>query len=129
MKATVRWAAVALGILALSAIGSAFVSVSHPQAQDFDEGEEDVSDVSEADLQLYIDVYSAMQADHDLTIDDALASVGHGMDLTSFRELERRVQKQERLVERVRQALMESAKARASSVVPTSQQKAEGRAP
>lgn len=127
MRATVQWAAIALGILALSAIGSAFVSVSHPQAQDFDD--EEVSDVSEADLNLYIDVYSAMQADHDLTIEDALASVGHGMDLATFRDLERRVQKQDRLVERVRQALIASAKAKASSVVPTSQQKTEERAP
>jgi hypothetical protein len=127
MKATVQWVFVALGILVVSAIGSSFVSVSHPKAQDIDE--EEVSDVSEADLNLYIAVYSEMQADHDLTIEDALASAGHGMDLATFRELERRVQKQERLVERVRQALMDSAKARANAVVPTSQQKAEQPAP
>lgn len=116
MKTTFRWVAIALGILTLSAIGSAFVSVSHPEAQDF--VEEEVSDVSETDLSIYIAVYSAMQADHDLTIDDALASVANGMDLTTFRGLERRIQRQERLVERVRQALVENAKARASSVVP-----------
>jgi hypothetical protein len=128
MKTTVRWAAVALGIIALTAIGSAFVSVSHPEAQDFEE-EEEPSDVSEAELNLYIEVYSAMQADHDMTIDDALVSVANGMDLASFRDLERRVQRQEHLVERVRQALVENAKAKASSVLPTSRQKPEDRAP
>lgn len=127
MKTTVRWAAIALSILTLSAIGSAFVSVSHPEAQDFDD--EELSDVSEADLNLYIGVYTAMQANHDLTIEEALASAGNGMSLTSFRDLERRVQRQERLVERVRQALVDSAKARASSVVPAVRQREEDRAP
>jgi hypothetical protein len=127
MKTTVRWAAIALGVIALSAIGSVFVSVSPPAAQDFEE--EEVSDVSEAELNTYIDVYNAMQADHDMTIDDALVSVADGMDLASFRDLERRVQRQERLVDRVRQALVENAKAKASSVVPASRQKAEERAP
>lgn len=99
------------------------MSVSHPEAQDFTE--EEVSGVSEAELNTYIDVYSAMQADHDLTIDDALALVGDGMSLTSFRDLERRVQREERLVERVRQALADNAKARANSVVPSARQRAE----
>jgi hypothetical protein len=127
MTTTIRWAAIALGILALTAIGSAFVSVSHPEAQDFEA--EEPSDVSEAELNLYIEVYSAMQADHDMTIDEALVSVANGMDLVSFRDLERRVQRQERLVERVRQALVDNAKSRASSVVPTSREKMEERAP
>jgi hypothetical protein len=127
MKTTIRWAGIALGIVVITAIGSAFVSVSHPEAQDF--GEAEVSDVSEADLNTYIGVYSAMQADHDLTIDDALTSVADGMSLVAFRDLERRVQKQERLVERVRQALVENAKDRASSVVPAARQRAEEREP
>jgi hypothetical protein len=91
MESMVRWGALALGVIALTAFGSAFVSVSHPEAQDFTE--EEVSGVSETELNTYIDVYSAMQVDHDLTIDDALVLVGDGMTLSSFRDLERRVQK------------------------------------
>lgn len=123
MSRTFQFMAIALGVVVLSAIGSAFVSVPHPAAQDFEE--EDVSDVSEAELNLYIDVYSAMQADHGMTIDQALVSVANGMELTSFRDLERRIERQERLIERVRQVLVENAKAKASSVAPTSRQKAE----
>jgi hypothetical protein len=70
-----------------------------------------------------------MQADHDMAIDDALVSVANGMSLSSFRDLERRVQRQERLVERVRQALVDNAKTKASSVAPASRQRAEDRAP
>jgi len=123
MNTPVRWITVALGIVVLSAIGSAFISVPHPAAQDFEE--EQPSDVSESELNLYIEVYSAMQADHGMTIDEALVSVADGMDLVSFRDLERRIQRQERLVERVRQALVDNAKARANPVVPTSRQKTE----
>jgi hypothetical protein len=123
----VRWGALALGVIALTAFGSAFVSVSHPEAQDFTE--EEVSGVSETELNTYIDVYSAMQVDHDLTIDDALVLVGDGMSLSSFRDLERRVQKEERLVERVRQALADNAKSRASSAVPSARQRAEDSKP
>ena len=67
--------------------------------------------ISETELQLYIAVYSAMQDDHDLTIEEAL--IPHGLDLVEFRSLERRIQKREMYVDRVREALLEHAKNRA----------------
>jgi len=50
-----------------------------------------------------------MQGNHDLTIDGALAP--YQMPLDDFRQLERRIQNQPRMVERVRQALLDQAKA------------------
>jgi len=93
-------------LLALAAVGVS-VAVFRPQAEELEENE--TPTVSESDLQLYISVYSAMQENHDLTIDSALAP--HQMALDDFRQLERRIQGQPRLVERVRQALLDQAKA------------------
>jgi hypothetical protein len=83
----------------------AMVAVFHPHAEEVEESEPPA--VSESDLQLYIKVYSAMQDDHDLTIDNAISP--HNMSLDDFRQLERRIQGQLRLVDRVRQALLERA--------------------
>ena len=47
-----------------------------------------------------------------VTIEEAL--VPHGLDLVEFRSLERRIQKREMYVERVREALLEHAKNRAA---------------
>lgn len=74
------------------------------------EQEAEASGVAESELALYIEVYSAMQADHDLTIDAALAP--RQVTLERFRNIEQRVQKDQRLVDRVRQALLEHAKSR-----------------
>ena len=68
--------------------------------------------VSEADLQMYIKVYSAMQDDHDLIIDSAIKP--YDVTLDDFRQIERRIQGEPRLVERVRQALLEHAKERSA---------------
>ena len=64
--------------------------------------------MSEADLQMYIKVYVAMQENHDLTIDNAI--VPYKISLDDFRQLERRIQSQPHLVDRVREALVEQAK-------------------
>lgn len=87
----------ALGVLAV---------VFHPQAEEVDENETPA--VSEADLQLYIKVYCAMLDDHDLTIDSAIKP--YKISLEDFRQMERRIQGQSRLVDRVRQALLDHAK-------------------
>ena len=107
-----------LGVVTVAALIGTMVFRVGPQAQEVEEGAP--PDVSEAELGVYIDVYEAMQADHDLTIEDALVRHGNGMSLTDFRELERRVQRQERLVERVRQSLLEHARKRAGAVGPSS---------
>lgn len=85
------------------------------RAQDLDESAAD--QVAPSELQIYIDVYSAMQANHDLQIGAAVAQ--KDMSLSEFRNLERRVQKQERLVQKVREALTANAKARAEAVAAT----------
>ena len=91
----------------------AFIISLAPQAQEADEPER--PQVSEGEVQLYIDVYSAMQADHALTIDAAL--IPHNVPLERFRDIERRIQREQRLVDRVRQALLERAKNRSVSAL------------
>ncbi len=88
---------VACGLLAT------LLAVFHPAAEETEEGEP--STVSDADLKLYIAVYTAMQDDHDLVIDSAIKP--YHISLEEFRQLEQRIQSQPRLVERVREALLE----------------------
>src|SRR5512140_12102 len=78
----------------------------HPQAEEI--GPEEPSPVSEPEIQIYLNVYKAMQSDHGLTIEDALQP--QKISLEEFRHIERRIQEQPRLVERVRDALTEHAK-------------------
>lgn len=115
MTLSVRRRARSAGAAALVAVLFLFA----PCAGGQELAEDGASSVSEPELKLYIDVYGAMQSDHDLTIDGALSRLGNGMSLEQFRELERRIQRQDQLVERVREALLEQAKSRASSVAPT----------
>jgi hypothetical protein len=103
-----------LGIGAVGILVGALVFGLRPQAQEAEEG--DVEEVTAPELELYIDVYTAMQADHDLTLDVVLQQ--KGTSLSDFRNIERRVQKQERLVRKVRDALQAQAKVRAESIGP-----------
>lgn len=82
------------------------------QAQEMEDSAE--LGVSDEELDLYIDVYRAMQADRTLKIDDAVAE--RGVSLQAFRAIERRVQLQERLIKRVREALLEQAVENATSL-------------
>jgi hypothetical protein len=91
----------ALGVLAV------LLTVFRPAAEEVDDT--DSPTVSESDIQLYINVYRAMQQDHDLSIDAAIQP--YHMSLDDFRQLERRIQNQPRLVDRVREALLDAAKA------------------
>lgn len=68
--------------------------------------------VSDDEVQLFIDVYSAMQLDHSLTVDDAVKP--HNVTVDEFRDIERRVQEKPRLVTKVREALVEQAKQRSA---------------
>ena len=96
-------------LLALVACGmlATMLAVFHPAAQEVEEDES--STVTDAELQTYIKVYTAMQDDHDLVIDNAIKP--HNLSLEEFRELERRIQDQTRLVDRVREALLEDRRA------------------
>jgi hypothetical protein len=106
-------------LLCVLAMAGVLATVFHPQAEEV--GESEPPSVSESDLQLYIDVYGAMQEDHDLTIDNATKS--RQISLDDFRNLERRIQNQPRLVDRVREALLERVKANStfaqSTTTPT----------
>jgi hypothetical protein len=105
-----------LGITAVGVLVGALLFGLRPQAQ---EATDDTADqVTPSELALYIDVYTAMQADHDLTLDSLLAE--KGVPLAQFRNIERRVQKQDRLVRKVREALQAQAKARAEAIAPPS---------
>lgn len=106
-----------LGIAALGLLIGALVFGLRPQAQE-DSGSE-ADQVTPTELALYIDVYTAMQANHDLTLDAILAQ--KGVPLEQFRNIERRVQKQDRLVRKVREALQAQAKARGETLTPPAQ--------
>lgn len=79
-----------------------------PAAQEVEETPE--TKVTEAEMETYIGIYTAMQADHDLTLDAALER--RSLTLDRFRDIERRVQADQRLVDRVRLALLNQAKSR-----------------
>src|SRR5512143_1938310 len=102
-------------LLCVLAAAGVLATVFHPQAQETSESEPPT--VSEADIQLYIKVYAAMQEDHDLTIENAIKP--HRLSLDDFRQIERRIQNQPRLVERVRQALLDKVKANSTFALST----------
>jgi gas vesicle protein len=95
-------------LILLAAIGATtglVLSPSRPPvAQEAEEDEDSSSGVKETEVELYIAVYKAMQANHQLTIEEALKP--HNTSLEQFRSIERRVQKQQRLVDRVREELV-----------------------
>jgi len=103
-------AAIATGIAFFSGASSPDVIM----VQDSEEVAEEPA-ITEEELALYIDVYRSMQDDRSLKIEDAV--VGKGTTVAEFRGIERRVQTQERLIKRVREALLEQAKENASSLV------------
>jgi hypothetical protein len=93
-------------LVVLGAFG-AMVAVFRPAAEEVDESNSEM--VSESDLQMYVKVYEAMQDDHDLTIEEAIKP--YHVSLDDFRHIEQRIQSQPRLVDRVREALLENARA------------------
>lgn len=70
--------------------------------------------IADREVKLYIDVYSEMQRDHDLRIEDMVAA--RGLSLAEFRDIERRIQTQAAVIKRVREALVEQAKSHAASL-------------
>ena len=100
-------------VFGIVVVGVLLLALRSP-AQDQGEGENEADKVTPAELQLYTDVYTAMQANHDLTLDSILAQ--KGVSLEQFRNIERRVQKQDRLVRKVREALQAQARSRADAL-------------
>ena len=72
--------------------------------------------VTDEQLKTYIDVYSAMQLDHSLTVEEAIKP--HNVTLQDFRNIERHVQNKSRLVAKVRAALLEQATQRSAFSEP-----------
>jgi hypothetical protein len=96
-----------LSLLAVVGAFGAMVAVFRPAAEEVEESNTET--VSESDLQMYVKVYEAMQDDHNLTIEEAIKP--YHVSLDDFRHIERRIQSQPRLVDRVREALLENAQA------------------
>ncbi len=87
---------------------------SRRHAQGGDEAE--APQITEEELELFIDVYSSMQANRDLTIDEVLMQ--REVSIEEFRDIEHRIQREDRWVTRAREALLEHAKARAKLLSP-----------
>ncbi|MBI1814269.1 MAG: hypothetical protein HYR72_04785 [Deltaproteobacteria bacterium] len=105
-------------VLSLVAVAGLTVIELRPSAEETDEPE--LSKVSDSELRTFIGVYSAMQLDHDLQIEQAIEP--YHLTVDEFRQLERRVQAEQRLVDKVRQALLAQANSRpalASGAVDT----------
>ena len=103
-----------LGVAAIGALMGALIFGLRPQAQEASSDNQD--EVSPAELQLYIEVSTAMQADHSLTLDQELAQ--KNVTVEQFRNIERRIQRQDRLVRKVRDALSAQAKQHAPEGAP-----------
>ncbi|MBI4514954.1 MAG: hypothetical protein HY699_03950 [Deltaproteobacteria bacterium] len=95
--------------LSLLAVIAVLAVALRPAAQETEEPGS--SKVADSELQTFIAVYSAMQMDHDLTIERAVEP--YHMSVDAFRQLERRVQAEQRLVDKARQALLVQAQGRA----------------
>lgn len=103
-----------LGVAAAGALVGALALGMRPLAQESSGDPRD--EVSVTELQLYIDVSTAMQADHSLTLDQVLAQKNESLE--QFRNIERRIQREDRLVRKVRDALAAQAKQRAAEIAP-----------
>ncbi len=94
-------------IVAAVALAGMFVITYEPQAEEMPHS--DLPEVSESQLDMYIKVYGSMQRDHSVVIEDAIKP--YNISLDDFRTIERKVQGEPRMVERVREALREQVKA------------------
>jgi len=110
IAAMTRWAGLLICAVAVGfVLGSHIAQRSEPQAEEVRPAPRD-NKVTEADADLYIAVYGAMQADHGLTIEEAV--VARNISVDQFRDLERRVQLDQHMVDKVRLALLSQAKSR-----------------
>jgi len=72
-----------------------------------DDTDDDDKDVPTGQVDKYINVYEAMQKDHNLTVEQAASR--QGLTVAQFRELEGRIERDDTLRERVRKALRHAA--------------------
>ncbi len=73
--------------------------------QDEDEGgdEDQENQIPPEQVEKYIAVYKAMQRDHNLSVDQAASA--QGLSVTAFRDIEAKIERDDLIRERVRQAL------------------------
>jgi hypothetical protein len=76
-----------------------------PVAQD--DSDDDDKDVPTSQVDKYINVYEAMQKDHNLTVEQAASK--EGLTVAQFRSLEEKIERDDTLRERVRKALRHAA--------------------
>lgn len=70
------------------------------------QNDNDEEEVPPGQVDKYIGVYEAMQKDHSLTVDQAASK--EGLTVAQFRDLERRIERDDTLRERVRKALRQA---------------------
>jgi len=114
----VSWAAVvALGVVIAAAYASILigglslrslefagvVGLRAPEQEAQEDQGSDEPEVPPDQVQKYINVYQAMQHDHNLTVEQAASR--QGLSLEAFRELESKVERDDMVREHVRQAL------------------------
>ena len=99
-----RYAIVVIGGLKLGLSilpGATYLSGPDQQAQE--EQPSDDAELPPDKVEKYINVYKAMQRDHGLAVEQAAGA--QGLSLEAFREIESKVERNELVRERVRQAL------------------------
>jgi citrate lyase beta subunit len=86
-----------------------------------DEGEDGDSQIPPEQIEKYVAVYKAMQQNHNLSVDQAAAAQGLSVD--AFRDIESRIERDDLIRDRVRQALRPGGEANAripsESAAPT----------
>lgn len=103
------WRAIA-PVVVVAVLGSIVIwnLADHGRAQEIEEADE--VKVPPDELELYIRVYTALQDDHDLAIENAIQP--YHISIENFRALEQRIQSDPRLVDRVREALLDHVRSR-----------------
>jgi hypothetical protein len=82
-----------------------------------DEGDNDNSEVTPAEVEKYVAVYRAMHRDRSLTVEQAAAQ--QGMTVAAFRALENRVQRDDAALQHARDELQDSAIHASPAALPT----------
>jgi len=90
-----------LGFRSLPLTGPAHLRAPQQEAQE--DQAPDESEVPPEQVEKYINVYRAMQRDHNLTVEQA--AIRQGLSLEAFREIESKVERDDLIREHVRQAL------------------------
>jgi len=92
---------------ALAASAAGFAPQLHLRLAQSDSSSDDQSEVPPEQVEKYIAIYKATQANHSLTVEQAASQ--QGLTVPQFREIEGRIERDDALRARVRKALRNSA--------------------